>query len=255
MADFDEWCEEEEKEINGHDLTLLTTDDASVEIGIEKLAAIVPEHFVAKDRYAHILGLLGKLGARDFLREKLPISKSIQSGDLGEVIAINYIEEVTIWDQTVKRLRWKDHRNMAMRGDDMIAVGIDDQNKTQILKGESKSSVKLQTSIVTTARRALNSHDGRPSPHALAFVSDRLYEEGRYDIADRINLAQQKNGLNINQVSHMLFTFTGNNSENFLTADLNNYTGTIDQFSVGLRVKNHQAFIKTVYEKALNGQP
>ena len=73
-------------------------------------------------------------------------------------------------------------------------------------------------------------------------------------MADRINLAQQKNGINIDQVSHMLFTFTGNNSENFLTADLNNYTGTIDQFSVGLRVVGHQAFIKTVYERALDGQ-
>ena len=52
----------------------------------------------------------------------------------------------------------------------------------------------------------------------------------------------------------MLFTFTGNNPENFLTADLNNYTGTIDQFSVGLRVEDHQAFIKVVYKKALDGQ-
>ena len=83
---------------------------------------------------------------------------------------------------------------MAMRGDDMIAVGVDSKNRTQILKGESKSRIKLQTSTVTTARKALNSHDGRPSPHALAFVSDRLYEEGRHEIADLINLAQQRTG-------------------------------------------------------------
>ena len=79
MTDFNEWCEEEEKSINGHDLTLLTTDDKSAAIGIEILAVNLPEHFVAKDRYAHLLGLLGKPGARDYLRDKLPTSISIQS--------------------------------------------------------------------------------------------------------------------------------------------------------------------------------
>lgn len=80
-----------------------------------------------------------------------------------------------------------------------------------------------------------------------------MFEEGRIDIADRINLAQFKDGISLKQVSHMLFTFTGNNPENFLTADLNSYVGDIDQFSVGLRVSAHQNFIKMVFEKAVDG--
>lgn len=168
MLDFDEWCDEEEKVVNGHDLTLLTTSKDSAVLGIEKLAKVVPEHYLSENRYAHILKLLGKPEAAAFLEEKLPTSKNIKSGDLGEIIATSYIEEATIWDETVKRLRWKDHRNMAMRGDDMLAVGVDNNNQTQLLKGECKSNVKLVTATIGNARAALDSHDGRPSPHALA---------------------------------------------------------------------------------------
>lgn len=253
MSDFDDWCVEDEKIVNGHELTLLTTDEEGAALGVVKLAEILPEHYASESRYAHILKILGKTGAAAYLEEKLPTSIQIKSGDLGEIIATSYLEEVTIWDQTVKRLRWKDHRNMAMRGDDLLAVGIDKDDKTQLLKGECKSNLNLATGTVTRARAALNSHDGRPSPHALAFLSDRLFEEGRIEIADRINLAQLKNGINLNQLSHMLFTFSGNNPESFLTADLNAYDGDIDQFSVGLRVASHQEFIKTVFEKALDG--
>lgn len=96
MLDFDEWCDEEEKAVNGHDLSLLTTDEDGAELGIEKLAATVPEHFVSKRRYAHILKLLGKPRAANYLEEKLPTTKSIKSSDLGEILATSYIEEATI---------------------------------------------------------------------------------------------------------------------------------------------------------------
>lgn len=249
MSEFDEWCEEEEKEINGQELTLLTTDEEGVAIGLEAVAAIVPTHYVSGERYAHILDRLGKLEAAAYLRTKLPESKKVRSGDLCEIIAISYIEEQTIWDQTAMKLRWKDHREMAMRGDDLLAVGVDHSNKTQFLKGEAKSRASLSTAPITAARIALNRDDGRPTPHALAFLADRLYEEGREEIADRIDRAQYAEGINIDQISHMVFTFSGNDPSTFLEADLNSYAGDVDQFSVGLRIVTHQAFIKGVFDK------
>lgn len=253
MSNFDDWCNEEEKAVNGHDLILLTTDDEGAKIGIDCVSAVIPDHYVAENRYARQLKLLGKHGAAEYLEEKYPTSKSVKSGDLGEILATSYIEEITIWDETVHRLRWKDHRNMAMRGEDMLAVGVSKKGRTLLLKGESKSRASLKTATVLEARTSLNSHDGRPSPHALAFLSDRLHEEGRFNIADRITLAQYKDGIKLNQVTHMLFTFSGNDPENFLTTDLKGYSGGVDQFSVGLRVEAHQDFIHATFEKAING--
>ena len=253
MSDFDEWCEEQELEYNGNDLVLLTTEPEHAEIGIEKLAGVLPNHYVSSERYAHLLNRLGKSKAAKALEEKLPTSIAVRSGDIGEILASTYIEEQTVWDKSVKKLRWKDHRNMAMRGDDILAVSIPTRGRIGFLKGESKSRVKLNTATVGEARNGLNSNDGKPSPHALAFLSDRLFEEGRVEIADQIDDAQRVNGISKRQVTHMIFTFTGNNPKNFLKNDLEAYNGDIDQFNVGLRVEGHQAFIKAVFEKVTNG--
>lgn len=251
MADFNDWCVEDEKKINGHDLVLLTADDDGVNIGLDAVTAVVPDHYVFPDRYAHVLERLKKPGAAKFLKTKLPTSKKARSGDLGEILAISYIQEQTNWDQTAMKLRWKDHREMAMRGDDLLAIGFQPENQIQFLKGESKSRSNLATAPVADARVALNSNDGRPTPHALSFLADRLYEEGREELADQIDKAQYEDGIAIENLCHMVFTFSGNNPDSFLSADLNAYDGDIEQFSVGLRITPHQEFIKAVFEKVI----
>jgi len=207
--------------------------------------------YVSAERYADILTKLGKPAAAQYLREKLPQTKSMRSGDLGEVLAISYIEQETIWNQTAKKLRWKDHREMAMRGDDLLAIGFDDGG-IRFLKGEAKSRANLSKTILDDARKALRRNNGRPTPHALAFLSDRLADEGREDIADQVNTAQYRDGISIDRVSHMIFTFSGNNPERLLKASLAKYGGKVFQISVGLRVKAHQGFIKEVFDKVIS---
>ena len=51
------------------------------------------------------------------------------------------------------------------------------------------------------------------------------------------------------QVSQMIFTFSSNAPDAFLKTDLKNYNGLIRQLSVGLRIKTHQDFIASVYDK------
>ena len=250
MPLFDDWCSESEDEVNNHDIVVLRGDDDHAAIGVEAVAKELPRHYVSDDRYADILKKLGKHAAAQYLEEKLPQTDQIRSGDLGEILAVSYIEQETIWDQTVKKLRWKDHREMPMRGDDLLAAGFED-DKIQFLKGESKSRRRLSRTSLREARKALNGNDGLPTPHALAFLSDRLAEEGREGIADRITAAQLKDGIPVNSVSHMMFTFSGNNPERLLRTDLTEYDGDFYQFSVGLQVKTHQEFIKGVFEKVI----
>ena len=250
MSRFDSWCDESEDELNGHLLTVLRTDDDHRAIGVEAVANGLPRHYVSDNRHADILKKLGKPAAAQYLEGKLPQTDRIRSGDLGEILAISYIEQETIWDQTVKKLRWKDHREMPMRGDDLLAVGFWD-NSIQFLKGESKSRKRLSRTLLGEARKALNGSNGRPTPHALTFLSDRLAEEGREDIADQIDAAQYRDGIPIDRVSHMVFTFSGNNPERLLKTDLAEYDGEVDQFSVGLQVERHQEFIKEIFERVI----
>ena len=250
MSQFCTWCDKREEDICDHLLVVLKADNNRTSIGVKAVANKLPSHYMQIDRYADILERLGKSAAAQYLRSKLPETKSSRSGDLGEILAISYIEEETPWNHTIRKLRWKDHREIPMRGDDFIAICFKD-NKIQFLKGESKSRMKVSKSTLKKARKALSSHNERPTPHALAFFSDRLAEEGNDDIADRINDAQFRGGISINRVSHMIFVFSANNPKRLLKTDLSEYNGQARQISVMLQIETHQNFIKDVYDAVI----
>jgi hypothetical protein len=212
----------------------------------------VPEHYASPEKLARVFEKLGKEAVANFLRTELPTRKSLRSGDMGEILATEYIDERTEFAAPVKRLRWKDHREMAMRGDDVIGVRLPGEGKRiRFLKVEAKSEATLQTRTIEKARVALDGDDGLPSSHALSFMSQRLFEMGLEEVADAIDLAQLDQGIGAAQVVHMLFAFSGNNPRGFLKADLENYAGPVRQQSVGLRINDHQEFIASVYEGVL----
>ena len=79
------------------------------------------------------LARLGKPAAAALIQGKLPTNKAIRSGDLGEIYATEWIDAHSGgYRAPIKRLRWKDHRNMAMRGDDVIGILQDAQTSACI---------------------------------------------------------------------------------------------------------------------------
>jgi hypothetical protein len=253
VTPFSNWCGRNDQKINGHELTILTGLAGKLGLARDALAAAVPTHYAAEERLVDILRRLGKRRASDYIRQKLPTRKSIRSGDLGEIIGSEYIEESTDYEVAVNRLRWKDHREMAMRGDDVIAVKLASGSKPHFLKGEIKSRVTLSGPVIVAARKALRKSNGRPSPHALSFIADRLHAEGETALANAIDDAQLKDGIALSQVAHLLFTFSGNDPLELLKKHLQGYSGKVRQFAVGLHIPNHPRFIRGVYDKVISG--
>ncbi len=250
MVKYSDWCECNNAVVNGHNLSLLSVVDEYFEMACELVVASVPSHYASEERVVHILEKFGKEKAAAYLREKLPVNSTVRSGDLGEILATQYINECTKFSAPIKRLRWKDHREMAMRGDDIIGIALNDGDiRIKFLKSEAKSRASLTTSVVQQAREALNNCGGLPTPHSLAFISDRLYETGQDELAGLITLAQLRDGISEQQVEHLIFAFCGNKPDSFLEEDLNKYNGSIYQRSVGLFSSKHQEFISTVYGK------
>lgn len=251
MANIKSWCGRTDSKVKTHDLRYLEADPGLLPHAVTSVAAVVPGHYTAADRVADILRRLGKAAVAEYVETKLPQGTKSRSGDLGEILAASYITEFTGYTMGIYKLRWSDHREMAMRGDDILGIRIDPTVKVKFLKGEVKSRATLGKQTVDEARTALTSSNGRPTPHALAFVADRLFETGETALAEAIDEYQLKQRIEIKQLSHLMFMFTGNNPTNLLTANLTAYTGTIRQIAIGLRVSTHQAFIKDVYEKAI----
>ncbi|EBK7613995.1 DUF1837 domain-containing protein [Salmonella enterica] len=215
---------------------------------VNAIAKAIPDYYTDPQRVASLLKKLGKPAAAAHVEQKLPTKISIRSGDLGEILCNAYVLEATSFSLGIKRLRWKDHRNMSMRGEDVLAFELGPKNnRLKILKAEVKSRAAMSTAVIGDARVALSANSELPSPHALAFVADRSHQTGDTILGDALDKAQLEDGIRPSQVSHMLFTFSGNNPVKLLKTNLQAYSGSVPQHYVGLHVQGHQDFIKAVF--------
>jgi hypothetical protein len=253
MAQFNDWCVAVDGPVGPHHRRVMTGQPASLATGIQATAAIVPSHYASEEQVARALARLGKPAAAALIESKLPTTKQIRSGDLGEIYATEWIDAHSGgYRAPIKRLRWKDHRNMAMRGDDVIGILQDAQSqRLHFLKTEAKSRATLTAQVLTDARAGLDKDGGLPSAHALSFISARLLELDNLPLADAIDDALLKHGIPPQSVRHLLFTFSGNAPDTLLTASLQAYPGPINQWGIGLRVEGHAAFIGAVYDRVI----
>jgi hypothetical protein len=252
VAQFNDWCLSLDDRIGNHFRRVMTGQAAMLDAGIQATAAIVPLHYASEEQIARALTRLGKPAAAALIQGKLPTTKAIRSGDLGEIYATEWINAHSGYRAPIKRLRWKDHRNMAMRGDDVIAILQDAQTqRLHFLKTEAKSRATLTAQVLSEARAGLDKDGGLPSAHALSFMSARLLELGNLPLADAIDDALLKHSIPVQNVRHLLFTFSGNAPDALLNAALQAYPGPINQWGIGLRVEGHANFIGAVYDRVI----
>lgn len=248
MVGFNIWCNVAQFSVGAHALSVLTGRPDRLVAGGAAIAAAIPAHYAAEEHIGRILARLGKPAAAQFILGKLPTTKSMRSGDLGEVLAAEFIGEHTSYVVPIKRLRWKDHRNMAMRGDDVLGFEQLASGRLNFLKAEAKSRITLSAAVVADARVALDKDNGLPSAQALSFISAQLLATGNPRLADAIDDAQLRHGIAPQSVRHMLFTFSGNDPTPLLGGSLQEYRGTMSQHSVGVRIDTHANFVGSVYE-------
>lgn len=250
MVGIQSWASPTSETVGVHEILHLTATDSTAQEGIVWAARVVPRHYASTERIRSILVNLGKPAAAEFLENKLPTGSRTRSGDLGEILGAQYAAR-ELGYRTITRLRWKDHREMAMRGDDLLGFRLTTAGGVEFLKGEAKSRARLGATTVAEADEALRRDNGRPSPHALEFVADRLHERGEDELATKIDHALLVTRIRQQEVLHFLFTFTGTNPSTVLRDSIEAYRGRIRRVAVGLQVPAHQAFIAAVYEKVV----
>lgn len=253
MVPFYDWCDSADMPLGNHHVRVMTGRPGDIATGIQMTARAIPAHYTTEERIAAALAKLGKTAAAQMLNDLLPQTAHIRSGDLGEIYATEWIDAYSGYRAPIKRLRWKDHRNMAMRGDDVIGMLLDaETQRLSFLKTEAKSRINLRAQTLEEARSGLDKDSGLPSSHALSFISARLMEIGTdAPLVDAIDEALYRHGIPPESVKHLLFTFSGNPPQTLLTQALQTYPGPIGQWGVGLHIDNHAAFVGAVYDRVI----
>ena len=246
---FSDWCDHKSESCgNGHTYSVCSEKpDCN---GVQLVATLIPGHYLSPNFLEDIFRVLGKDGVANKLASILPTDSKIKSGDLGEILATEWINtEVDEYNVPIKKLRWKDSLNMAMRGEDAIGISINEKTQNiSFIKVEAKSRRQADISTIREARVGLDKDAGLPTAHAITFISFRLYEQDPNSLESALFLKLVYSNIRPESVSHLLFVFSGNSLEKQFADSLPEYAGTFKQAYVNLSVNNHPGFIQDVYD-------
>lgn len=73
-------------------------------VGLSELKSLLIEHFVGE---VTVLKAGGYTKAAEIILNSLPSNKETRSGDLGELLATEYVNAETSFVVPIKKLRWK----------------------------------------------------------------------------------------------------------------------------------------------------
>jgi len=251
MSLFTTWIDLK-TEKNGNKILHSCTEKVGGRVKItDDLKKVMRSHYNDLAIIASDIQDLGYDLASKILKERLPQGKRARSGDLGEILATEFIEANLNYEIPIRRLRYKDGREMALRGDDFIGIKFDQTSGLKLLKGESKSAKNLSNATIKSARAALNRDNGRCTPHALLFIADRLMEKG--DPYDKLGRLLKKEvgtkSLKAESIAHAFFTLSGNSPLTDLREDLKTSDAARSQNTVNIQIADHQDFIAELYKE------
>jgi hypothetical protein len=245
------WLSTISSSIGKHPLHVMAEQAGVRTVMLGEVRAIVRTHYVSPEIAVQRVADLGSPATAKILRELLPKTKTARSGDFGEVLATEIAEQTLGFIVPIRRLRWKDGRNMALRGDDIVGIRVDASGKLiGLLKGESKSYATLTSSVIEKAAEALDRDRGRPGRHAVLFIATRLRESGRHE--DAALAAQLEKavvaGFSGSAVVQLLFTLTGSDPKTLLANHLASASKKRrPRHAVGVQIADHGDFIKLLF--------
>lgn len=251
---FATWCVHDSSERGLKRYLKLTEKKAGRAAVLDHLGETVRSHYDRLDRIADDVRELGFEGASAILKEMLPTASRARSGDLGEILASELAEELLEFEVPVRRMRFKDGRELPMRGDDFIGVNFcADDDGLWLLKGEAKSRGTLSKTTITEAREALQRNEGRCTPVSLLFVANRLLESDNPDEAALGRLIRNEVGrktLAKNRIDHALFTMSGNGPVQALSDDFEAAEMGRGHAVINLHIEDYADFIEAIFEQA-----
>jgi hypothetical protein len=245
---FDRWLSIKKANLGKHVLIICKENNCSCDNIFDELQNVLLSHYVAPEITAKRLAELGAPRTAELLREHLPTTKTARSGDLGEILAIEFTERRLGFSVPIRRLRFKDGRNMALRGDDLIAIDRDLKGSLKFLKGESKSYARLTPTVIKEAADALDRYRGRPNRHSVLFVAERLRDKGDHDLAKDLDYAvlQSFRGC---PFEHLLFTVSGTDPNTHLSNHLRECRNRTRRYAVGIYIVNHGDVIERLFSE------
>ena len=249
---FRTWCRVKRCDVASDKTLFLLTEKRADRTPLTRhIVKVIRSHYHDLELLARDVERLGHEAASKILRSRIPKRHNSRSGDLGEILGTEFFDGHTKFRIPIRRLRYKDHRETALRGDDIIGVSESGDETIELLKAEAKSRANLCSRDIANARATLMQYDGLPAPHSLVFISDRLLESEGDDkrlgqrLRDRLGSERMDDTI----LTHGLYLLCGNNPETLLSNDLTKTDRQHDQLVVGMQITDLRDFVTRIYKE------
>ena len=116
----------------------------------------------------------------------VPKADKVRKGNLAEIMLAKYCCVCANADLPVYRLHYSTNVNQSMPGDDVLAFDLDSE-PVRVIVGEAKFRATPSKVVVKETVNSLCRSYRDAVPLSINFVADRLREQGKSDLADRVD--------------------------------------------------------------------
>jgi hypothetical protein len=201
-------------------------------------------------------GVLRRLGVAGFPHTAaaladVPDDIRYRHGIFGEILAAEYMIQVEGHVVPVYRLQYRTHPYHSMPGEDVIALeSLDGRDRLRV--AEAKTRQEYRGAMVTDACSQIRATGAKPRPESLSFILDRLDEQGKHELFDRVLGLVDPAGSGEPARSYLIFLVTGDRPlDPFAEVD-DGATKTGPLTVVSLHLPDLAAFVKSVLETEVN---
>ena len=152
---------------------------------------LAKELLVAHKDPAHLQRVAARAGlprVRQYLAsEVFPTRRNVRIGDFGEVLGAAILRERDGLYLPIFKLRYREKRDWPMRLTDLLALQRDHAHGfTAIRFGEVKTRTAADVQAACKGHESLASELATERPEIIAFVINRLFDQGRLEEADAL---------------------------------------------------------------------
>lgn len=174
------------------------------------LAEVVFAHHNDPREFRRNLEALGYPEAARVI-DRRPRDPNVRKGNLGEILASEYLRQCAHYQIPVYRLRYS-IQDSPMPGEDILAFrfGAPDGSGRELLVGESKVRDRYASNVVIEAHNQLVNYEHRPRPKSFLLIVHALREQGQDEESDRVLRFLDKFAPHQPTRRNLIFLVTGN---------------------------------------------
>ena len=173
------------------------------------LKAAFCDHHCHIRQVAECLDDLGFKATAAHLAQQLPSDHRTRMGNFGEVVASEHLRQRHGYDMPVFKLRYRDHLEMTMRGEDVVAFLRDGDSITTVCYGEAKAIERYSSRTVEDAHSRLRVIYEK-LPGTLRLMATVLRDKGDHSFARAVEHVMRESAWQTYPSHNWILLVTGN---------------------------------------------